>query len=58
VVITLAFIGIGQNVSDELVQTVAYLSALGYGFACVIWLILGGSWFVHFMSVLRNASQD
>jgi ABC-type Fe3+ transport system permease subunit len=52
------FVGIAQNVGDPFVQKLAYVSALGFGGVCVIWIVLGGSWFVHYRTILRETKRD
>jgi len=56
--VALTLIAIAREASDRLVEVVAYLSAIGFGFACVFWLILGSSWLVWYVSLLREAEAD
>jgi hypothetical protein len=56
--VTLALVAIARDADNRLVESLAYLCAMGFGFACAFWLVLGPSWFVYYLSQLRQAEAD
>jgi len=47
-----------REANDRFFEFVAYLCAIGFGFSCAFWLVLGTSWFVYYLSLLREAKSD
>lgn len=56
-VLAVGFFNAGAAASDHNVRGLAYLCAAMAGFGAVFHIILGASWIVHFVSVLRQAEQ-
>ena len=57
-VVGLALVAVAREANDSFIQFIAYLSAIGFGMGFAFWLILGTSWFVHYLSVLRETEAD
>ena len=57
-VVALVLIAIAREANDRFVEVVAYLCAIGFGFSCAFWLVLGTSWFVYYLSLVREAKSD
>jgi hypothetical protein len=57
-IVALVLIAIAREANDRFVEFVAYLCAIGFGFSSVFWLVLGTSWFVYYLSLVREAKSD
>lgn len=57
-IVALVLIAIAREANDRFVEFVAYLCAIGFGFLSVFWLVLGTSWFVYYLSLVREAKSD
>jgi hypothetical protein len=56
--LAVVFAGVARNLTDSLAKSLAYLCAVGFGFSCAFWLILGTSWFIFYVSVLRESKRN
>jgi hypothetical protein len=56
-ILAVGFIEIAENLTDQGVILVAWLSGAAAGFSCVFWLILGISYFVNLVLILREAKN-
>ena len=56
--VSFALLGIAQNVGDPFVQTLGYASAFAFSGIALVWIVLGGSWILHYWRILRQAEAD
>lgn len=54
----LTLVAVAREVNDPFIGFIAYLCAIGFGMGFLFWLILGASWFVYYLSLLRQTEAD
>ncbi|NNE19213.1 MAG: hypothetical protein HKN10_12135 [Myxococcales bacterium] len=56
--IALALVAVAREVNDPFIGFVAYLCAIGFGMGFAFWLLLGTSWLVFYVSLLRETKTN
>jgi hypothetical protein len=54
-ILAVGFLEIAENLTDDGVKLIAWLSAAAAGFSCAFWFVLGISYFANCVSILREA---
>ena len=57
-IVSAIFVGIARNVGDPFVQSLAYVCAFGFSGISLVWVVMGGSWLLHYWRMLRQAEAS